>query len=185
MAVTEDILRSYLRPRRVMRRLLTTGRGESRALAYVMIACLLFFVAQLPAVSRQAFLSGGEPGFAALASGTFMGSVLMAPLVLYGVAALSHLAARALGGQGGWLDARLALFWTLLMIVPPVLLRGLTEAFLGRGPETSVLSLLTGAMFVVYWAINLREAERPRPAEDTTRPGPDAAPKEEAETAHV
>lgn len=172
MPVTDDILRSYRHPRQVMRRNLSRPQGETRALVHVMVACLLFFVAQLPAVSRQAHLAGGDPGFAALASGTFMGAVLMAPLVLYGVAGLSHVVARLLGGRGTWLGARLALFWTLLLIVPPVLLRGLTEAFLGRGPETSLISLLTAAIFAVYWYINLSEAERaPDPADSETETG--------------
>lgn len=160
MSVSADILKAYGAPRRVMRRQLAQS-GEDRAFAYLMAAVFLFFLARLPALSREVFLNGGEPGFAALASGTFLGAVLIAPLVFYGLAALSHMIARLLGGRGSWLSARLALFWSLLTVSPLVLLQGLVAGFIGPGVELSITSYAVGLTFAAFWIINLREAETP------------------------
>ncbi|MEM9524053.1 MAG: YIP1 family protein [Pseudomonadota bacterium] len=159
MSVTWDILRSYVRPREIMRRQLAHA-GETRALAYVMIACFLFFVARLPLLSREAHLDRGGPDFPALAAGVFVGAVLFAPLVLYGLAAASHVIAKGLGGQGGWLAARLALFWALLAMAPLVLFRGLIVSLAGPGPAALGGDLLIGLIFLYLWITNLREAER-------------------------
>jgi uncharacterized membrane protein YhaH (DUF805 family) len=124
MSTSGSILRSYRAPREVLRHHLNTGAGEERALAWIMGACVLFFIAQLPGLSRKAHLNPDGPSFDGLMGGAFMGAVLMAPLMFYGIAAISHIVMKAFGGQGRWLDARLALFWALLAVTPLVLLRG-------------------------------------------------------------
>ena len=58
MAATNDILRSWTRPRAVMRNLLALGPREDRALAYLMVGCLVIFVAQWPRLSRRTYLDG-------------------------------------------------------------------------------------------------------------------------------
>lgn len=163
MSTAQAILRSYRAPRTVMRSHLARGVGEERALAWVMIACLLFFVAQLPALSRQSHLAADGPPFEALAGGAFLGTVLIAPLLFYGLAAISHLIARAFGGQGTWLEARLALFWGLMAATPLVLLRGLVAGFIGEGPSLSVTSLVAFAAFLFVWLNGLITVERKAP----------------------
>ncbi|MGR3650635.1 MAG: YIP1 family protein [Roseovarius sp.] len=158
MSVTADMLRGYVAPRVVMRKQLAAP-AEDRALIYLLLACGLFFVARLPALSRQDHMMTDSPGFAALASGSFLGAVIFAPLVFYAIAALSHLVARALGGTGSWVGARLALFWSLLMVAPLVLLRGLTEAMTGPGAALSITGFAVGIAFLWLWMANLREAE--------------------------
>lgn len=161
MSVTRDILRSYVQPREMMRRQLAYA-CETRALAYVMIACFVFFIARLPLLSREAHQDIGGPGFPALAAGVFVGAVLFAPLMLYGLAAASHMIAKGLGGgQGGWLAARLALFWALLAMAPLVLLHGLIAGFAGPGTTVALGGgILVGLAFLYLWIANLCEAER-------------------------
>lgn len=157
MPVTSDIAASYRRPATVMRRLLAMGEREDRALMYLMVGCLLVLVAQLPRLSREAALS--EADMAELASGEIFVWLVVMPLAFYGLAALSHIAARLLGGQGTWFRARLALFWTFLAVAPLWLLRGLVAGFVGPGPGLDLVTTFALGIFALLWFINLRQAE--------------------------
>lgn len=158
MAVSTEIVRSWRGPRAAVRRQLDAGVGEARALAYVMAACGLIFVAQLPRLSREAHLNPDVP-LEALVAGALQGIVFILPLLLYGLAALSHLVARAFGGRGSWFGARLALFWSLLATVPLFLLHGLVAGFLGAGAALNVTGFLLVAGFLVHWVLALAETE--------------------------
>ena len=160
MALTSDILVTYRSPRAVMRKHLALGLREDRALMFLAIACVLIFVAQWPRLRREAFLDDAVP-FNALLGGALMGWLFIAPLVLYGIAALSHLIARALGGQGSWYSARLALFWSLLAASPLWLLNGLVAGFIGPGLQLGLTSAIALAVFLIFWGLSLIEAEKP------------------------
>lgn len=159
MSLTADIFESWRAPSRVMRRHLSHGRQEARALTFLLIACFLFFVAQLPTLSREAHLTPDGDGLFAMASARFWGAVLLAPIFFYGLAGISHLIARLLGGKGGFYGARLALFWSLLAIAPFILLRGLLVGFTGQGPLAGATGLIVGLAFVFFWMISLRVAQ--------------------------
>ncbi|MEM9552221.1 MAG: YIP1 family protein, partial [Pseudomonadota bacterium] len=116
MPVTTDITATYRGPGRVVARLLALGQREDRALAFLMGGCLLVFVAQLPRLAREAHLTGQALDM--LLGASLMAWVIIAPLIFYLLAALSHLVARAVGGKGTWFGARLALFWALLASSP-------------------------------------------------------------------
>ncbi|MHA6344182.1 YIP1 family protein [Roseivivax sp. CAU 1761] len=161
MSVTGDIAATYRGPARVMRRLLAAGRREDRALAMLMAACAVLFAARLPALAREAHLTGAE--LDGMMAGALFGLIFVAPLLLYGLAALSHLAARLLGGRGTWFGARLALFWSLLASSPLVLLNGLVAGFVGPGPGLALVGLLWCAVFLWFWGRSLMVAERPEP----------------------
>lgn len=160
MSTAQAILRSYRAPRQVMDRHLDEGAGEPRALIWVMVACLLLFVAQLPQLSRDAHLNPEGPPFEALAGGALLGSLFIAPLVFYGIAAVSRLVASLFGGSGTFLTARLALFWGLLAAAPLALLRGLVAGFIGPGPALTFTSLAAFVAFLAIWLICLIHLER-------------------------
>ncbi|MEM0935261.1 MAG: YIP1 family protein [Pseudomonadota bacterium] len=160
MAITTEIFRSYWAPRDVMRRLLAAGQREDRAIAYLMGACALIFVAQWPRLQREAMLDPDGPPLEALISAALFGWIFIVPLFAYGVAALSHIIAGLLGGRGAWWGARIALFWSLLAISPLMLLNGLVEGFIGEGLQLQVTWLLTTLAFFWIWGISLVEAER-------------------------
>ena len=88
MPVTADIVASYRGPARVMRRLLAMGRREERALAILMAGCVLVFVGQMPRLARQAHLTGEDLDM--LMGATLLAWVVIAPLMLYVLAALSQ-----------------------------------------------------------------------------------------------
>ncbi|MDJ0993843.1 MAG: YIP1 family protein [Dinoroseobacter sp.] len=162
MAVTTEIFRAWKSPRAAIRRQLAGGENEARALIYLMVSCLLFFVAQWPRLRREAFFEPEKP-LEVLIGGALMGWIFIAPLLFYGLAALSHLISRLAGGQGSYFGARLALFWSLLVISPIVLFLGLVAGFIGAGPAANATSLLLLLAFLYIWGSSLMEAERPVP----------------------
>jgi Yip1 domain len=158
MPVTRDITATYLRPARVMRRLLAMGQREDRALIILMVACVIVFVAQMPRLARESHMSGQDLDM--LMGGALLGWLFLAPLFFYALAGLSHMIARLLGGQGDWFGARLALFWALLASTPLLLLHGLVAGFIGQGPQLQVVGVIWLVLFVWFWMAGLRQAER-------------------------
>lgn len=161
MSVTQRILASWRSPRGVMRAMLAAGQREDRALVVLMVACLIMFVAQWPGLSRAAYLDPAVPLDARL-GGALMGTLFLMPPLAYGLAGLSHLVARAMGGQGSWYGARLALFWSLLVISPLMLLQGLVAGFVGPGPGATAMGLIVLAGFLFQWGNAMIAAEAPQ-----------------------
>ncbi|WP_223427233.1 YIP1 family protein [Tateyamaria pelophila] len=149
MAITRNIVATYRGPGRVVRRLLALGPREDRALAYLMGACVLIFIAQLPRLAREAHLTGQELNM--LMGATLMAWVFIAPLLLYTIALLARGVGRILRGQGTAYGARLALFWALLASTPLILLHGLTAGFVGPGIELQAVGVLWCACFFWFW----------------------------------
>lgn len=161
MAVVDDILRTYKGPGRVMRGLLAMGRREDRALMFLMAACGLIFVAQWPRLARAAQETDRVLSLQQEITYYLLAWLIMWPLIFYGVAALSHLLARLIGGQGSHYTARLALFWALLASTPLALLYGLTAGFIGPGLQTNLIGALWLMAFAGIWTVNLRVAQGP------------------------
>lgn len=159
MAITSDIAATWRAPRAKIRQMLGAGVDEGRAIAILMGALALIFVAQTPRLAREAHLDPVVPLDARMGV-TLFALVFMAPLLFYGVAAISHLAARAMGGKGSWYGARLALFWSLLCTVPLMLLQGLVAGVIGQGPAATMVGLGVALAFVWIWINMLIEVER-------------------------
>ncbi|WP_299041981.1 YIP1 family protein [uncultured Tateyamaria sp.] len=149
MSITRNITATYRGPGRVVRHLLAMGPREDRALAYLMAACALLFIAQLPRLSREAHLTGEDLNM--LMGGSLMALIFIAPLLLYGLALVARLIGRVLGGQGTGYGARLALFWALLASAPLLLLHGLVSGFIGPGPQETAVGLLWFVAFLWFW----------------------------------
>ncbi|KJZ20237.1 YIP1 family protein [Loktanella sp. S4079] len=165
MALTADIVRTWRAPRAVIRDLMAQGRREDRAVAFVMIACFLIFVAQWPRLSRIAngFEQSPWPpeiNFEGMMTYTFYAVVIMLPLALYGVAAVAHLLAKILRGKGSWYSARLSLFWALLTTTPLLLLHGLVRGFIGPGPQSVIVGGIWAAVFAVIFIQCMIATER-------------------------
>lgn len=170
MPVVPDILATWRRPRAVIARKLADGVREDRAIATLMGACGLIFVAQWPGLAREAHLTriaaeaagtalDQVPSLQALMGARLLAIVFIAPLVFYLLAAVSHLVARAFGGRGSGFGARLALFWALFCTTPVMLLQGLVGGFIGAGVAATVVGLLVLAVFLYLWITMLIEAE--------------------------
>lgn len=159
MAVTTDIVATWRRPGAVMRRLLSMGRREDRALAMLLAACLIIFVAQWPRLSREVFFDPSVPLEARL-GGALFGWFFIFPLLAYALAAASHVLALLVRGRGTWYSSRLALFWSLLATSPAFLFYGMVAGFIGPGPEQRIAGGVLVVAFLAIWGLSLREAER-------------------------
>jgi len=120
MAATRDIVTSYRNPAAVVRRLLGQGPREDRNLIYLMVACLIFFVAQTPRLAREAHVNGTELDM--LLGATLMAWLFIAPLIFYMLAAGTQIILKVMRGRPSGYSTRLALFWALLASSPLVLL---------------------------------------------------------------
>ena len=162
MPFTQDIAATYRGPGRVVRRLARAGQREDRALAILMGACVILFVARWPALARQAHLEGLELDM--LLGGTLMATLFLAPLVFYALAYLAHLTARAVGGKGSSYNARLALFWSLLASSPLILLNGLVAGYIGPGIQLTLVGLIWFCVFMWFWIAGMLAVYRGVPA---------------------
>jgi hypothetical protein len=158
MAATREIVASYRNPTAVVRRLLGQGTREDRNLIYLMVACLIFFVAQTPRLARQSFIEGTELNM--LLGATLMAWLFIAPLILYAMAGLTHLILKLLRGNPTAYATRLALFWALLASSPIVLLHGLTAGFVGPGIELQIVGLFWLCIFLWFWISGVLVAYR-------------------------
>ncbi len=168
MPVSTDIAASYRRPGPVAARLLARADSEPRALAYLMGACGIMFVAQWPAIARRVYLSDPErwqseagafqEAVAPEIAGALMGALLFLPLIFYGVALLIEFASKLFPpGLSGY-EARLTLFWALLAAAPLALLNGLVAGFMGPGVGLSLVGALWLVAFVWFWFSGVRAA---------------------------
>lgn len=149
MAITANITATYRGPGQVIRRLLSLGEREDRALAYLMASCVLIFIARLPELAREAHLTGEDLNM--LLGGSLMALIFIAPLLFYAIAFLARVVGRVFGGRGTAYGARLALFWALLASSPLILLHGLVAGFVGPGVEKQAVGLLWFAIFMWFW----------------------------------
>ena len=164
MAISSDILRSWRQPRAVVRGILAEGRREDRAIMFVYAACLLIFVAQWPVYARQDAGFDVPVGTEAFEVSTRMtygafAWLIWAPIILYGLAALSRILAHVLGGRGTHYGARIALFWAMLASAPVLLLHGLTMGFIGAGPAATLVGAIWVALFLWVWSQGLWVSE--------------------------
>ena len=165
MPVTSDIVRTWRAPRAVARDLLDRGKREDRAIAFVMIACFLIFVAQWPRLSR---IAGGyeaspwpeDVNMEGMMTYTFYAVVIILPLTLYGLAAVTRIIGRIFGAQISWYAARLVFFWTLLATTPLLLLHGLVRGFIGPGFQANLVGAVWALAFLLIWIQSYREAAR-------------------------
>lgn len=162
-SLASEILATYRYPRLSFERQLAKNVGDDRILFYGMLACFLAFVARMPSLFHDSMPAGTPPAYVVV-SIHFAVSLLMAPLLMYSIAAVSHILARAFGGQGNWRSARLALFWTVLALSPLVLVAGIVEV--AAHPWFSgALLVLIAILFFSYWIQCLIRVEfRERPA---------------------
>lgn len=151
--IAPRIIRSWIAPGQIVREL--RGMPDRVLIVILLVAMLIFFVAQLPAHARAAALDPSIPLNARVSGALFATMFLMPPLcylVAAVVSGLSRLTAWNLSPE----DSRLALFWALLATAPAMLLSGLTAGFIGPGIALSLTQALAGLGFLFIWGAGLR-----------------------------
>ena len=158
MSVISDILNGYLRPRSTVRRRLGTTVNEGQAFGYLVTACLLLFVAQLPEVVRSHVLSRSDLPLAGIAAGRLIGIAVFAPILFYCVAGLTAAGMRIFSLPITWHHSRVSLFWALLATVPAAACLGLLRGLMDWQPALLGASVTVGLIFLFFWIIGLIEA---------------------------
>lgn len=158
MAVLADIRRAWSDPRGLIRDKAASPR-EDRALATLMGACALIFVAQWPEMARLAHLHPDVP-LDARVGGSLMAVVFILPLFLYFLAWVIGLLGRALGGRASGYAVRMALFQALLAAAPLFLLNGLVRGMTDPGPGHWAVGALALAGFLYLFISMLLAVER-------------------------
>ena len=142
---------------------MSAGYGEERLLAYVAIACLLAFVAGLPAGVRDGTFADDGQFLPGLIAGRFVAMVLFGPLFLYGVAALSHIVSVwTFGGKGDYFRARVAFFWSLVLGIPIILIQTIALEAIdlsGLSGLRSMVSFGIGVFWLWIWSTGIAVAE--------------------------
>lgn len=160
-----DMVRAYPEPRAAMARQIGLGLAEPRALFHLLAACLVFFVASVPAAIRTARLIDAEEPVTAAIGAHLFAFLFLAPLLFYLAGLIMHGVARLFGGQGTALAARAALFWSLLLAAPVALAVALlgvvAEIAAGSAvlPVVSVLGYAGLALWLWIFAASFAEAE--------------------------
>ena len=111
----------------------------------------------MPKLARDAFVTGQELNM--LMSSSLLAWVFIAPLIFYGLAALSYLVAKLLRKNADAYGTRLSLFWALLAVSPVTLLHGLVAGFVGPGAALDLVGLGWLAFFAWFWLGGLRATQ--------------------------
>lgn len=159
MSVVLDIVRTYRTPRQIIAQRIGTEERDDRALAVLMGACILIFIAQWPKLARDAHLNDAIT-LDSLLAGALFAWLFFAPLMFYVIALLLQGGLRLARLKVNGYALRMAMFWGLLAAAPLLLLRGLTAGFVGPGPALNIVGALALAALLVFWGTGLSVVAR-------------------------
>ena len=154
MSVLADILRTYRAPRQVLRSRMAGPVREDRALAILMAACGLIFIAQWPRLAREAWIDPSISLDARLAGALFAWLIVM-PLAFYVLAFVIRMTIRLSGSPATAYQVRMALFWALLSSGPLWLVSGVVAGFAGPGATFTAASTVGLAALVGFVWVGL------------------------------
>jgi len=155
MTLISEINASYRTPKLEMRRQIEDGIREEQTLFFALLFGLLSFLSLLPEIAKRAYIT--DDSLSALAAAQFIASVFMMPLLMYGIAALSHIILAKFGGQGDHVGTRRALFWAAVVTSPIILASSVLSIYF---PVVKIsLAILTTFIFIWQWTSNLKELE--------------------------
>lgn len=155
MPLLSDIGAAYKAPKHEMRRHIDDGIREEQTLFFAMLFGGLSFLSLLPDIAKRAFIA--DDSLSAMAAAQFIASVFMMPLLMYGIAAISHLILGRFGGQGDHVGARRALFWAAIVTAPIMLFSAILTTYV---PDLRLItSIVTTLVFFWQWISNLKELE--------------------------
>jgi hypothetical protein len=138
-----------------MRRHIDNGIAEEQTLFFALLFGGLSFLSQLPEIAKRAHLT--DDSLPAMTAAQFIASVFMMPLLMYAIAAISHLILGRFGGQGDHIGARRALFWAGVVTAPVMLFATIVSTYL---PDARIpLAAVTTMVFIWQWFSNLKELE--------------------------
>ncbi len=159
------IIGAYGGLRESMRREMARKVGEEHLLALVSYGSFVVFLSFLPRLFATDLRANPDQSIAAGVTVWFFAVMFFFPLVLYGIAALSHLIAKRFGAKGPYFNARHALFWMLAVLSPVLIVKAMLASVVmqiggGWTPVLlGVLNLLLLLAILRIWGAFLAEAE--------------------------
>lgn len=157
MSLTSDMIGSYRAPSKAFARQLREGVSEARVLAYLMIAVVVIFIAQLPRLSRESFIDPSIE-FDARVGAAILGWLFFMPLALYALSFIVVVLQKLVGMKAHGFTTRMALFWALLVSTPVWLLQGLVAGLIGNGPALTLVNVVLAIVFFGMFGLCLRAA---------------------------
>lgn len=133
--------------------------SESSLLALLIGTMTIYFLAQWPAHARAAAIDPSVPLQARL-GGALLATVFLMPLIVMAIGQVVSILLSLFGAKIDGRKSRLALIWALATVAPLMLLSGLVEGFIGRGPALTLVQALAGVAFLCFWVIGLRSLVR-------------------------
>lgn len=159
------IIGAYGGLRASMRREMDRQSGEEHLLALAAFGSFIVFLSFLPRLFATDLRNTPDQSMAAGVIMWFFVVMFFLPLVLYGVAAISHLVAKRFGARGVSFNARHALFWMLAVLSPVLVVKAmLGSVAMQIGGDGAPLLLGALNLFLLFailriWGAFLAEAE--------------------------
>ena len=147
MSVISSISKTYYKPIQTYSKMFAAGPSEKENLAYLVGGCVISFVAQWPAQSRQAFIN--QQPVNELMGAILLSNLFLLPLIFYLVSAVIFIFAKSFRSTISGMELRLIIFWAYLATTPVLLLVGLVEGFFGKSYQYFAVA---GLWFLVFLA---------------------------------
>ena len=158
MSVVINISKTYYKPTQTYSKLFAAGASEKENLAYLVGGCVISFVAQWPAQSRQAFIN--QQPVDELMGAILLSNLFLLPLIFYLVSAIILIFAKIFKSNILGADLRLIIFWSYLASTPILLLVGLIQGFFGKNYQYYTVAGLWLFVFLSFIYSGFRERSK-------------------------
>lgn len=143
-----------------MRWLLDAGPREGTLLALALLSGLVWFLGRMAELwLSPAAATMGEAALIGRAQGELVAAIFLRTLMLYALAGLAGLVARACGGTGSWKDSRAATFWAAVVAAPVMLAATVIATMVGDGPGPAAAMFRSIGGVAFAWAFSFCLAE--------------------------
>ena len=154
MSVVINISKTYYRPMKTYSNMFAAGASEKENLAYLVGGCIISFIAQWPAQSRQAFIN--QQPVDELMGAILLSNLFLLPLIFYLVSAIILIFAKIFKSNILGVELRLIIFWSYLATTPILLLVGLVEGFFGKNYQYYLAAGLWLSVFLIFVYLGFR-----------------------------
>tara|TARA_B100002051_G_scaffold252164_1_gene265057 strand:+ start:158 stop:634 length:477 start_codon:yes stop_codon:yes gene_type:complete len=148
MSVVINISKTYYKPNQTYTKLFAAGASEKENLAYLVGGCVISFVAQWPAQSRQAFIN--QQPVDELMGAILLSNLFLLPLIFYLVSSIIFIISKIFKSNILGVELRLIIFWSYLAATPILLLVGLVEGFFGKNYQYYTVAGLWLSVFLAF-----------------------------------
>jgi len=135
-------------------KMFAAGASEKENLAYLVGGCIISFIAQWPAQSRQAFIN--QQPVHELMGAILLSNLFLLPLIFYLVSAIIFIFAKIFKSNILGVELRLIIFWSYLATTPILLLVGLVEGFFGKNYQYYLAAGLWLSVFLIFVYLGFR-----------------------------